>query len=59
MRDAGEGVAEIRDHVTQACAQRLGSAIRHFTLDAAAERRAAGQLEFHDLLVMARSLLKR
>src|SRR6185312_4621303 len=41
-----------------ACAAQLGSAIRSFTLDAAAERRVAGRLEFHDLLVMARALLR-
>ena len=37
---------------------RLAVAMRRFTLDSADERRRAGQLEFHDLLVMARALLR-
>ncbi len=35
----------------------LGAVLRTFTLDAVEERRAAGQVEFHDLLVLARRLL--
>ncbi len=35
----------------------LGAIMGRFVLDAAAERAAAGQLEFHDLLVLARRLL--
>ena len=54
---AGDQLAMARHEVTAACARRLGSAVRGFTLAAAAERRAAGQLEFHDLLVLARSLV--
>ena len=49
---------DVLGEVANACAKRLGSAIRGFTLGAAEERRAAGRLEFHDLLVMARSLLR-
>jgi ATP-dependent helicase/nuclease subunit A len=56
--DAGNAITRVRDEVTRACARRLGVAIRRFTLDAAEERRAAGRLEFHDLLVMARSVLR-
>jgi ATP-dependent exoDNAse (exonuclease V) beta subunit len=41
-----------------ACAVRIAAAVRAFTLEAAAERRRAGQLEFHDLLVQARALLR-
>ncbi len=36
----------------------LAAAVAGFTLDAAAARRAAGRLEFHDLLVLARQLLR-
>ena len=54
---AGDQLAIARRDVTAACARRLGSAVRGFTLAAAAERRAAGRLEFHDLLVLARSLV--
>jgi ATP-dependent exoDNAse (exonuclease V) beta subunit len=43
--------------VLSACAHRLGSALRHHTLDAADRRREAGSLEFHDLLVLARKVL--
>jgi ATP-dependent helicase/nuclease subunit A len=35
----------------------LGAIMGRFVLDAATERAAAGQLEFHDLLVLARRLL--
>jgi ATP-dependent helicase/nuclease subunit A len=55
---AGDKLGEVRAAVGEACAKRLGSAIRRFTLRAARERRAAGQLEFHDLLVLARALLR-
>ena len=35
----------------------LGAMLRAFTLDSVDERRRAGELEFHDLLVFARKLL--
>jgi ATP-dependent helicase/nuclease subunit A len=44
--------------VVRACARRLGTAMRQHTLDAARERQAAGRLEFHDLLVLARQVLR-
>ncbi|HEY5013743.1 MAG TPA: UvrD-helicase domain-containing protein, partial [Acidimicrobiia bacterium] len=56
--EAGAAIDRVRDDITRACARQLGSAIRRFTLEAAAERRAAGRLEFHDLLVLARSVLR-
>jgi ATP-dependent helicase/nuclease subunit A len=56
--DVGAAIARVRDEVTGACAHRLAVAIRRFTIDAANERRSAGQLEFHDLLVMARTVLR-
>jgi len=55
---AGERLAAVSAEVSNACAHRLGSAIREFTLTSATERQRAGQLEFHDLLVLARSLLR-
>jgi ATP-dependent helicase/nuclease subunit A len=58
MREVGDKLDDVRSQVGQACAARLGAAIRRFTLRAAEERRAAGQLEFHDLLVLARQLLR-
>lgn len=57
VRAAGDGLEAVAGTVAQACAHRLGSAIRRFTITAAAERRAAGRLEFHDLLVLARAVL--
>ena len=58
-RDAGDDARRgAQPTVGEACADRLGAAIRRFTLDAAGERRAAGRLEFHDLLVLARALLR-
>jgi ATP-dependent helicase/nuclease subunit A len=48
----------IRRAVLDGCAHRLGSALRAKTLAAADQRRAAGTLEFHDLLVLARKVLR-
>jgi ATP-dependent helicase/nuclease subunit A len=58
IREVGDRLDDVANQVGQACAARLGAAIRRFTLRAAEERRAAGQLEFHDLLVLARQLLR-
>jgi ATP-dependent helicase/nuclease subunit A len=58
VRVAGEALDGVRSAVADACAQRLATAIRRFTIDAAQERKAAGRLEFHDLLVLARALLR-
>ncbi len=58
VREAGEALAAVCGVVANACARRLGSAIRRFTLEAAVDRQRAGQLEFHDLLVLARALLR-
>jgi ATP-dependent helicase/nuclease subunit A len=48
-----------RSAVVEGCAARVGAAIRRFTIGAAAERRRDGLLDFHDLLVLARSLLRQ
>jgi ATP-dependent exoDNAse (exonuclease V) beta subunit len=58
VREAGEGLAAVGAEVANACAHRLGSAIRAFTLQSARARQSEGQLEFHDLLVLARALLR-
>jgi ATP-dependent helicase/nuclease subunit A len=55
---AAPRLADVRSTVGNACARRLASAIRTFTLEAAAQRRTDGRLEFHDLLVLARVLLR-
>lgn len=46
------------EQVASAVIRRFAAAIARFTADAAAERRAAGELEFHDLLVLARAMLR-
>ncbi len=48
----------MRQAVLDACAHHLGAALRRHTLRAADERREAGTLEFHDLLVLARRVLR-
>jgi ATP-dependent exoDNAse (exonuclease V) beta subunit len=58
VAEAGERIAAVRGEVANACARRIGSVIRRFTLDSARERQRAGQLQFHDLLVFARALLR-
>jgi len=58
VTEAGDALAGVGREVANACARRLGSAIRRFTLAAAVERQHAGELEFHDLLVLARALLR-
>ncbi|MDQ6696146.1 MAG: UvrD-helicase domain-containing protein [Actinomycetota bacterium] len=57
VREAGNGLDGMASQVTQACARRVGSALRRFTLGAASERRDDGRLAFHDLLVLSRALL--
>jgi ATP-dependent exoDNAse (exonuclease V) beta subunit len=54
----GEEIEDLHGRVGQACLRRLAVAVRDFTVEAAAERRAAGRLSFHDLLVLARALLR-
>ena len=56
--ELGEVLDEVRRTSLQACARHLASAMRRHTLAAAEARRAAGQLEFHDLLVLARQVLR-
>ncbi len=58
VTEAGELLESVRGAVSGACARRMGSVIRTFTLDSARARQRAGQLQFHDLLVLARALLR-
>ncbi len=59
IRTAGDRLDSVRSAIAEACVERLAVAIRRFTLVSADERRRAGQLEFHDLLVMARGTAAR
>ncbi len=66
------GLERVRERLTDLVARRdvliaahraawrdvVGAEIGAFTLDAARQRRETGQLEFHDLLVLARDLLR-
>ncbi|MEM8902451.1 MAG: UvrD-helicase domain-containing protein [Actinomycetota bacterium] len=49
---------ELVDGQVLAAVDQLAGVIGRFTLDAAEDRRRAGRLEFHDLLVRARQLLR-
>jgi ATP-dependent exoDNAse (exonuclease V) beta subunit len=59
VREAGEGLDGLWPQMAEACARKVATVLRRFTLEAAAGRRAAGELAFHDLLVLARALLRR
>jgi ATP-dependent exoDNAse (exonuclease V) beta subunit len=48
----------VRDRIQQACLERVASELARFTVSAAEGRRQEGELEFHDLLVLARALLR-
>ena len=48
----------IRDDLRNQVITALGAAIGRFVLDGVAERRSEGRLRFHDLLVLARELLR-
>ncbi|MGA8723445.1 MAG: UvrD-helicase domain-containing protein [Acidimicrobiales bacterium] len=58
VREAGDRLIQIPADAASAAVKRLGTVLRRFTLDEAEKRRKAGELEFHDLLVIARSLLR-
>ncbi|MGH9303104.1 MAG: UvrD-helicase domain-containing protein [Acidimicrobiales bacterium] len=53
----GARLEGIKTDLAGACARRIGCEIRRFTLLGARERKVAGQLCFHDLLVLARELV--
>jgi ATP-dependent helicase/nuclease subunit A len=55
--ELGRLAHELLERVKQHRRILLGAIIGRFVLDAAAARAAAGQLEFHDLLVLARRLV--
>jgi ATP-dependent exoDNAse (exonuclease V) beta subunit len=55
VRDLSRAVA---DAVTEPTVRRLAWEIAQFTLREADERRRSGRLEFHDLLVLARAVLR-
>ncbi|MGH9209951.1 MAG: UvrD-helicase domain-containing protein [Acidimicrobiales bacterium] len=58
VADIQDRCEQLANEVAHAALIRLAVELRRFTLDAADERRREGRLEFHDLLVMARQLLR-
>ncbi|HJR26803.1 MAG TPA: UvrD-helicase domain-containing protein, partial [Acidimicrobiales bacterium] len=58
IADVLEAMTSVRRAVLDGCAHHLGAALRRHTLGAAEGRRDAGTLEFHDLLVLARRVLR-
>jgi ATP-dependent exoDNAse (exonuclease V) beta subunit len=58
LRDIGQLKQQISEEVALQAVRRIALEVADFTLTAAAERRASGRLEFHDLLVLARELLR-
>jgi ATP-dependent exoDNAse (exonuclease V) beta subunit len=58
LAELQERCDDLANEVAHAALVRVAVELRRFTLDAADERRRAGQLEFHDLLVMARQVLR-
>ena len=58
LKDLMEQCDVMANEVTHAALERIAVELRHFTLRAAEHRRRDGRLEFHDLLVMARQVLR-
>jgi ATP-dependent helicase/nuclease subunit A len=54
----GERCDALRREAQQVAIEHVADAIGRFTVASADERRRAGQLEFHDLLVLARAVLR-
>ena len=58
IRDVRTACDALRERYAGWCAEALLAHLARFALDYAAERRQAGTLEFHDLLTLARDLLR-
>ena len=56
--DLHERIEALSQRVVDQAVRRLAHDLRRFTLESADERRAAGELEFHDLLVLSRRMLR-
>jgi ATP-dependent exoDNAse (exonuclease V) beta subunit len=54
----GEAKRDAAGNVAEQCVKRLAVEVARFSLATVEQRRANGRLEFHDLLVMARELLR-
>lgn len=58
VSDLGTAVEEARGRIASVVLERLTRVLGEFSLEAARDRRQRGVLEFHDLLVLARDLLR-
>ncbi|MDE0238249.1 MAG: UvrD-helicase domain-containing protein [bacterium] len=58
LRELGDAIKDLRAHVADGLIERLTLVLAAFTLEAAEDRRRLGVLEYHDLLVLARNLLR-
>lgn len=58
LTDLDEACAALRSAILEGVLQLLAAALGRFTAESAALRRDAGELEFHDLLVLARDMLR-
>ncbi len=58
VKEVFEAIENARNDVAHLSLGRLGALIGTWTLEAAEERRVEGRLEYHDLLVRARQLLR-
>ncbi len=58
LRELGDAIKNLRAYVADVLIERLTLVLAAFTLEAAEDRRRQGVLEYHDLLVLARDLLR-
>ena len=58
LRDLGDAIAQAKQDISDAVLDRLALVLGALILEAAEDRRQRGVLEFHDLLVLARDLLR-
>ena len=58
LRELGDAISQTKTAIADAVISRLTLVLGALTLEAAADRRQRGVLEFHDLLVLARDLLR-
>ena len=58
LRELGDAIKDLRAYVADVLIERLTLVLAAFTLEAAEDRCRQGVLEYHDLLVLARNLLR-
>ena len=58
LRDLGDAITEAKQDIADAVIERLALVVGSLILEAAEDRQERGVLEFHDLLVLARDLLR-